>query len=825
MIPTVVSTSEVVGSLDAEEMTLHLTPQLFRMISTSIYECRERAIIQELVANSLDACKTIGSTAPIEITLPTSASPQLTVLDHGVGMDLDVLMKSALAYGNSTKTLDNLAVGGFGIGLKSVFSISDSVTVTTVKDGYKHVAIGMMLDGIPVHKHISSEPTEETSGTAVVLPCPEAYFSKLRDVALSAFTHWTHDVKVDGRKVNTSPLYLSKENPVAVSPAQSSYSHDIRVCIGGFMLNVSPSMTGLDLANYERLLGHRQPLSVTIFADIGELEIAPSRERIEYTASNTELLQDRIDAYFAEWRQSIDRHVVSVLAFAEEHRELLHTVTLQNYSQFQSAASKLRCIIPKDDLRVVIQSLRRQRRVALANVLSLYDTKGFADSFHSSIYPKAALLHNLAEQDIQPFRLVRNRNGRYASRQTSLSDEVLTAMAELITIGSTDWVFVVTELGRPTVSRFVNHCGESSLKLRSTSGDTTSALMRDIVFITPEEETSIQYVVDELAALHVIQMPFYTDSALQDVRANALHEARVAAPQRPATRAARTDVETQVLTVKFNQDSTGQFDGVSVPEAAVAQFYDTIENFVQVCPHTGRARLLVIGSSAELGTDAAYSADPTIKHTEIVNIVAGSDLHKSCAEIVILLSPSVSQQRSKRTMLATEKFTDDNLLFVASPASFRTWVLDKTSEDHKELMFALNFVNSIGHARSESAVARQLPTGKLRRLYLSASTEERAHMLKICNNYTNSVHAHYKYGRGLPQQLKALYDIASDCRYSYSSMTLDQSLEGFLRMVRTMPPMVLMSQYGLVPEKIYRKVRITLNQLIEYKLNSLRIAA
>lgn len=312
MIPTLHSKSVVEGEFDATPMNIEMNAQLFKILSQSLYECKERAVIQELAANSLDACRAIGTDRPIEIELPTEASPELSVTDYGVGMSLKTIIDNALAFGNSTKTFENISVGGFGIGLKSLFSISDHFIVQSYKDGVYSEVLAVMHNGFPASKVLVSEEREmdEASFTRISAVIGESHMYELGRIAKTAFRYWDYPVKVDGELVET--FALDNSEFVVFPNPDGSYSYSAMlssVIVGGFSMAVPQAlMNRLELKEL-RILGPRT--HYTCIADIGELEISPSRERIEDTPENYAYLQAKID-------ESIQNLIPSAIAAQEK---------------------------------------------------------------------------------------------------------------------------------------------------------------------------------------------------------------------------------------------------------------------------------------------------------------------------------------------------------------------------------------------------------------------------------------------------------------------------------------------------------------------------
>ena len=86
-------------------LVIEISPLLYKLMYSSMYEDKEQVVLQELSANALDAHKAAGKEhIPISIILPTQLSPELVVQDFGVGMSYETISSIYPSYGKSTKS-------------------------------------------------------------------------------------------------------------------------------------------------------------------------------------------------------------------------------------------------------------------------------------------------------------------------------------------------------------------------------------------------------------------------------------------------------------------------------------------------------------------------------------------------------------------------------------------------------------------------------------------------------------------------------------------------------------------------------------------------
>lgn len=270
---------------------------------TNLYNDRELAVIREYYTNALDAHSMAGNTtSPVRITLPTWDKPNYVVQDEGIGMDEDTLFDIYGEYGESTGRDSNDIVGGFGLGSKSAYSISNQFTVTSIKDGRKTVALfSKEAHGAYDVDIINSLPTTDRNGTTVSIPI---------NVDIGMFNSKAHKffsyskpgtVLVDGKQ----PVYAldsadKLDNPkdpdmlVFLKPKTHGESY---VIMGSVPYHLSESEINLSL---ERLgVRHasqgfiRMPKYFPV--PIGSADISPNREGLQMTDKTNAL----IDGYLS----------------------------------------------------------------------------------------------------------------------------------------------------------------------------------------------------------------------------------------------------------------------------------------------------------------------------------------------------------------------------------------------------------------------------------------------------------------------------------------------------------------------------------------------
>lgn len=276
----------------------HITQILRNMYSDPVL-----AVVREYAANATDAHLEAGCPGtPIEVTLPTTFDPTLTIRDFGLGLSEADVEQLLCGYGASGKSkrdgaLADRAIGGFGIGCKSAYAISDQFTYTVWHKGTKQIW-NCYLDEHDCGRAalLSNGPSDGVSGIEVKIPIKQAQMSAVFVAAAKAFQWYEtrptihnlpsgyaveqqYPVVLDGWVLNnavrwcfvTYPQNVTKPAPYAeIVMGGISYPLNWEKVEAGIVANYRDR----DLFPYHRLVLH---------APIGFFAIAPSREDIQYS--------------------------------------------------------------------------------------------------------------------------------------------------------------------------------------------------------------------------------------------------------------------------------------------------------------------------------------------------------------------------------------------------------------------------------------------------------------------------------------------------------------------------------------------------------------
>lgn len=133
-----------------------------------IYSDKLKAALVETVCNAVDEHRKYNIDQCVDIILTKN---ELCIRDHALGLSDDDVMKIFFQYFESTKSLNNKEIGGFGIGAKAPGSYTDLYYVISYFNGEKTL-FASTVNGLESHvSKIYKEPcSPDESGICVRIP-------------------------------------------------------------------------------------------------------------------------------------------------------------------------------------------------------------------------------------------------------------------------------------------------------------------------------------------------------------------------------------------------------------------------------------------------------------------------------------------------------------------------------------------------------------------------------------------------------------------------------------------------------------------------------
>lgn len=259
---------------------------IFNVLRNQLYTDKIGAVVREYSANAYDANVEAGNGhKPIVVSLPSSLNKVFKIRDNGRGLSSDDIREIYCFYGESTKRQSNAFIGQLGLGSKSAFAYGDNFVINSFTDGIVR-SYNAFIDpsGIGQIALLSEKATDEANGVEIVIPVKQ------------------EDIPYFHRSVKQY-LRFFKVRPTIVGMAQKEQDELFAKPIGhgdgwGFYYNISvphavmgniaypiarESMK-LDLSNADdKRINILLNTAIAVDFQIGELDVAASREGLQYT--------------------------------------------------------------------------------------------------------------------------------------------------------------------------------------------------------------------------------------------------------------------------------------------------------------------------------------------------------------------------------------------------------------------------------------------------------------------------------------------------------------------------------------------------------------
>lgn len=314
----------------SQKFKMNASAKAFQILSSGIYERKEEAIVRELCCNAYDSHVQAGKKdVPFRIQLPTVMNDfTFAVEDFGVGLSEDEVYNVYTTYFESTKTNSNDVIGALGLGSKTPFSYTDSFMVKARKNGKECVFSAIIGEtGEPEVNKMYERPWAGENGVEVSLEIASKdthTFYNCAEKVLSWF-----EVKPECNK----PLSYDIDSDVVDSVRQYGYHFsegsgyglhvDCKVLMGNvaYDLDVSDLKDGSDVDKFIEQM-YRMRANIYLQIEIGEADVAASRETLSLDERTKQNLRSRIEKIRDEMKDNVLNKIASFKNIFEAKNKL-----------------------------------------------------------------------------------------------------------------------------------------------------------------------------------------------------------------------------------------------------------------------------------------------------------------------------------------------------------------------------------------------------------------------------------------------------------------------------------------------------------------------
>jgi len=288
---------------------------IFNVLRNQLYSDKILAVIREYSANALDAHAEVGKQeTPILITLPTKLNLNFEVRDYGRGLTEREIGEIYAMYGESTKRGTNEQIGQLGLGSKSGFAYGDNFVITSWTKGKKTV-YNAFLDPSKVGRiaKMEQEDSDEPHGIKITVPVKADDTEAFREKAFGLFERFMVTPEIKGvSKTELESQFDPKKVIVEaddkswqILSSNSNYGNDSFAIMGNIAYPIDRHALNFTYGdNREKLL---QSCPVNLHVPIGDLEVAASREALQYTDQTKAAIYHKLDKILSSLPKILSR--------------------------------------------------------------------------------------------------------------------------------------------------------------------------------------------------------------------------------------------------------------------------------------------------------------------------------------------------------------------------------------------------------------------------------------------------------------------------------------------------------------------------------------
>ncbi len=289
-VATKQGTSLIQGEVESVEMSVSQKglAKMTRLLRDQIYTHKAWAVVREIVANAIDEHEKHGIARPVSISLPTMEDPHFRVRDYALGLPKEKVFSVFFQYFESTKDQDNSNIGGFGIGAKAPLSYADMFFVDSYHGGVKTSYVAN-LNGEASTAHRMDLQDSSESGIEVAVPVQSCDFHQFRKLVAELLWFGGFNVEVTNGELEYPKSEWQIENQYGkVGHARSIFDSTSKI-----YANIKGIMYAVDKT--EEIKNPFYNNVVLFFTGEDEIEIHPSRERVELTKRNIVKINNKIE--------------------------------------------------------------------------------------------------------------------------------------------------------------------------------------------------------------------------------------------------------------------------------------------------------------------------------------------------------------------------------------------------------------------------------------------------------------------------------------------------------------------------------------------------
>lgn len=289
-----------VSGVTSSSFGFELNAKMYDMVLAKIYKDKHGAIVRELSCNAYDSHVEAGCPEkPFELHLPTWMDKTFYIRDFGTGIPHESFEDIYTNVGKSTKEQSNTQIGAYGLGSKTPFTLADTYVVENYKDNRKTTWACFKSAGKPQVSRVGDETTQEPNGVKVIISFSSDHSSTFQSATVNQLQFFPVKPTLTGADVSWRNI---EEFPKDVKYRYLEGLGRSYVVMG----NVSYPFDSYEIGRGSSSLNAVTSRPIAIRAELGEVDIPPSRESLELTEKTKAFIHSVADeiakAYVADYK-------------------------------------------------------------------------------------------------------------------------------------------------------------------------------------------------------------------------------------------------------------------------------------------------------------------------------------------------------------------------------------------------------------------------------------------------------------------------------------------------------------------------------------------
>lgn len=296
---------------------------IFNVLRNQLYSDKILAILREYSCNAVDAHVENGcGSRPIEVSLPNRLELSLKIRDFGAGLSESDIQEIYAFYGESTKRQSNSLIGQLGLGSKSAFSYGDNFVINSFHNGTK-TTYNAYIDPSQIGQiaKLSSVPTSEENGVEIVIPVKPFDVDTFTEKAKQVFKYFAVKPIIKG----VAPIDFGIKDfilqgadwRIVNNRNTGVYGHTNKsmAIMGNIGYQINPSSLKLDENVSDDSICQKfmsnSNLEFEVKFNIGDLDIAASREGLQYTDKTIKAIKSKFVSIHNELVNKVSKEMDS----------------------------------------------------------------------------------------------------------------------------------------------------------------------------------------------------------------------------------------------------------------------------------------------------------------------------------------------------------------------------------------------------------------------------------------------------------------------------------------------------------------------------------